>query len=247
MHSNPHSLDKRSGGRLKILLNEVLHHLPYGVGAVALSMLAIWLFFDGFCVKHCCHHCCSSSSITLFHVLHYAHTFFASVTAVLSFRRYSKSIVGAVLVGTFVPPIFCTLSDVIFPYVGGTIMGVDMKFHICIIKNVNCIIPIIAAGIGMGLILSFRKLNGGISIIRFALGSHFLHEFVSAAASLVYLISFGCANWCSQPISVFALLTSAVVVPCMLSDVVVPIFCAWWSGKGMSNCSRCEYRGCNKR
>ncbi|MCK4499090.1 hypothetical protein KAU11_01180 [Candidatus Babeliales bacterium] len=238
---------KPANGRLKTLFDEVVHHLPYGITAVVVSMLGVWLFFNDSCIENCCQHSCHLSSISLFHILHYAHTFFASVTAVLTFRRYSKSTVGAVLVGTFVPPLFCTLSDVIFPYVGGTIMGVDMKFHICVIQNFDLILPLIVLGIVLGLFLSSHKFNGGISVVRFALGSHFLHELVSAAASLVYLISFGCADWWGQPVSVFILLTAAVVLPCMLSDVVVPIFCAWWSGKKTLHCSRCEYHGCNKR
>ncbi|MFC1854618.1 hypothetical protein ACFLY6_02005 [Candidatus Dependentiae bacterium] len=225
---------------------EILYHIPYGITAVFVSMIFIWLFSCKFSFSTCClakgH---SHINDSLFCMLHYAHIFFAGITSVLSFRRHYGNILGAVMVGLTVPPIFCTLSDVIFPYIGGLVMGVKMQLHLCALKNFWHFLPMIFLGVGVGLILSTRKINGGISLIRFACGSHFLHELVSASASLVYLASFGCINWWASPLSVFVLLTISVIVPCTLSDVVVPIFCAWLSGKEPPQNSGCCCHRCD--
>ncbi len=60
----------------------------------------------------------------------------------------------------------------------------------------------------------------------YSVGSHFGHILISSLASLFYLISEGLSNWYPQMGLLFLFLIVAVVVPCTLADVIVPIFFA---------------------
>jgi len=45
-------------------------------------------------------------------------------------------------------------------------------------------------------------------------------------ASILYMVSFGFAKWYSQMGLVFILMILAVLIPCTLSDIVVPMMFA---------------------
>lgn len=214
---------------IKLIVHEVSEHAFNSVLAVSLGMLFVWMLpFEithGSCV---CHSHVKSLWVSYknlpFHILHYSHTFFASITATLTAVRFSRSIWKSVLVGLFVPPVFCTLSDVMFPYWGGKLMGVEMALHLCVVQNIVAVSFLIVLGVIFGLLGSFKTTaaNG----IRLAASSHFLHDFVSAAASLSYLVSFGYYGWTHNLVYVFLLMLVSVLLPCMMSDFVLPmVFC----------------------
>ncbi len=53
--------------------------------------------------------------------------------------------------------------------------------------------------------------------------SHAAHVFVSALASLLYLVSFGLGLTVGTVGPVLLLLVAAVMLPCCLSDIVIPV------------------------
>jgi len=219
---------------LRMIWHEISAHAIGSIIAVTLGMIFVWMLPTAQAATCCVSHTKLLPAtnewlrVVPFHVLHYAHTFFASVTATLTAMRFSKNnITKSILVGALVPPIFCTISDILVPYWGGQLAGIDMHLHLCIIKNAIPVIGLIFFGIIFGLIGS--STTGVATGIKLAASSHFIHDFVSAAASLSYLVSFGYHEWSSNLLYVFLLMLVAVVVPCMLSDFVLPIaICATW-------------------
>lgn len=156
----------------------------------------------------------------LFHTFHYAHTFFASTTATLVSMKFSKNIIKSILVGFFIPPLFCTISDIFMPYLGGKIFNISMQFHLCIFHNAWILFGFMIGGVLTGLILNWwAKKNLWIV----GISSHFLHDFVSTIASLAYLIGYGYTAWWSDLWIIGLLMIVAVAIPCMISDLVLPI------------------------
>ena len=159
-------------------------------------------------------------SKALFHSFHFIHILFAATGTVVTFRRFSKNKFQALIVGIVSPTLFCILSDAVLPYLGGTILGVHMHFHACFLTEPQRVLPFLIMGIINGFVMSghHESKQGGYS-----LSSHATHIFISSLASTFYLISHGFTNWYVSIGNVFVLLIIAVVVPCTLADVVVPM------------------------
>lgn len=212
------------------VVHELLCHLPYAIYSVAFSliMLSIYSVFsiglDPAIVK--------KGSKALFHSFHFMHIVFAATGTIITFRRFSKKYFKALIVGIVSPTFFCILSDAVLPYVGGTILGVPMHFHMCFFSEPQRVIPFLVVGILNGFVMSMHheSKQGGYS-----LSSHAAHITISSLASTFYLISHGFTNWYASIGNVFILLIIAVVVPCTLADVVVPMTMAKW-GKEPDSC-----------
>jgi len=199
------------------LKEELVCHFPYAIFSVSLSLIILSFMTYGSNVFH------PSSSHSMFHSLHFLHFIFAGTGAVLTFLRYSKNILGAMLVGCLVPATFCTTSDTLLPYLGGLILNVNMKFHWCFIEHIWNVLPFLFMGVLNGFVLGYH--HKGKEIFH-SNGTHFLHIFVSSMASIFYLVSFGFTNWAAHMGFVFIFLLFAVLVPCTVSDVVVPTLIA---------------------
>lgn len=57
----------------------------------------------------------------------------------------------------------------------------------------------------------------------YSIFSHFIHIFVSSLAATFYLLAHGFMDWHKDIGFVFIFIIIAVVIPCTLSDVVVPM------------------------
>lgn len=210
------------------IMGELLHHLPYAIFSIALGLI-ILSFLDVFGLSHG-HghdhghdHDVMHGAHLLFHSFHFLHIIFAMTGSLVTFSRYSRNIVKGTLIALVSSLFFCTLSDVILPYLSGTVLGVHMNFHICLISELQNVIPFYFIGLINGLVMS--RHNSAIKSF-YSVGSHFAHILVSSLASLFYLISEGFSNWYPQMGLLFLFLVMAVVVPCTLADVIVPIFFA---------------------
>jgi hypothetical protein len=196
------------------IAHELLCHFPYAVFAVALSLVFLTLF--GY-TKPADHH----EMHSLFHTLHFLHIIFAATGTVLVFRKYGGSLLGASFFGAVLPAFFCTLSDAIMPYFGGLMFGIPMHLHFCFRDHLSTILLFLAVGIVNGIVMSFHDAEGQR---RYASTAHFLHIFISAFASTIYMISHGFNDWYEHMAFVFCFLLIAVLIPCTLADVVVPAF-----------------------
>lgn len=216
-HSHSHDHDHIHGIE-NTVVHELLCHLPYAIYAVAFSLIILSIYsvfsigLDPAVVK--------KGSKALFHSFHFMHIVFAATGTVITFCRFSKNYWRALLVGIISPTFFCILSDAVLPYIGGTLLGVHMHFHMCFLTEPQRVIPFLIVGIINGFVMSSHHSSkqGGYS-----LSSHASHITISSLASTFYLIAHGFTNWYVSIGNVFVLLIIAVVVPCTLADVVVPM------------------------
>jgi len=157
----------------------------------------------------------------MFHVFHPLHIFLSAVATTAMFWRFDRRLLRAILTGIVGSVGICGVSDIFFPFVGGLASGRRMTLHVCVVEHPWLILPSAAVGVLAG-IVAVRALTRRKSTIF----SHSSHVFVSSMASLLYLISFGFADWTHGLLSVFAIVVVAVVVPCCTSDIVFPLLLA---------------------
>jgi len=202
---------------------ELLCHLPYAIFSVAFGLIVLS------CLQFVTSGMSGQVSIphkaakALFHSFHFLHLIFAATGTVLMFLRFSTNKFLALIVGTLAPAVFCLLSDVVLPYLGGRLLGVPMHLHICFISEYQNVLPFLIIGIINGFAMSKHAPS---NLAFYSIGSHFIHILVSSMASLLYLVSHGFVHWQSQMGIIFLFLLIAVLVPCTLSDVVVPMLFA---------------------
>ncbi len=210
------------------LSEELACHFPYATFSVtgAFIVIALLHFVSlGFTVAN---HTLQSGYHILFHVFHYIHLVFAVTGTFVAFTRFSQSMVKAVLVSLVSPAIFCTLSDIALPSLAGNLVGVPMAVHICFfsLHDLMNLLPFMILGLMTGYAIS-RHHRPALRAV--SLGAHFIHILISALAATFYTASFGFDSWYSVMGPLCFLLVLAVVVPCTISDVVVP---AYFSRRG---------------
>lgn len=221
MHNHSHDPILENHGTIQ---EELLCHFPYALFSVALSIIVLSLIaYSGLKVKE---------SRQLFHSFHFLHILFSATGAVLIFRKYSSSWYGALVCGITIPTVFCTLSDTILPFLGGWYLGLDMHFHWCFVSHITTILPFLITGVFNGYVVSSHVMS---QQLYYSTTSHFLHIFLSSLASLFYLVSYGFNNWNKHIGFVFMLLIVAVLIPCTLSDIVVPMGFARFTAKKRSS------------
>lgn len=200
------------------ITEEIMSHMPYAILSVALSLIgaAFMSFFTYGADPQMLH----EGTHTLFHAFHFLHIVFAATGAMITFFRFSKDIVRGFIVCTISTVVFCILSDVLFPYISGVLLGADMDLHICFVSELTNVVPFLLVGLLNGWVLHKNK-NGLQSY--YSVWAHFMHILVSAFASLIYMIGNGFDEWYLYFGPIFILMIIAVVVPCTMSDLVVPI------------------------
>jgi len=205
-------------------VEELVCHLPYAIVSVAFALI-ILSFLSYFTFNLCTSPVLlKRSSSILFHSFHFIHILFSVTGSLITFYRFSNAgLIKGALVGIFSALIFCPLSDAFMPYLAGRILGVEMQFHFCILQEYQNIFPFVIAGLINGLALGRLKKE---KLTNYSFGAHSMHILVSAFASLFYLVSFGMTDWYLQIGMVFIFLVIAVVIPCILSDIVTPMFFA---------------------
>ena len=204
--------------RWNLVVTEFAHHLPYTIVGSLIAMAGIWWFGT--------QRMTSGQGVTLlaqsrelFHLFHPLHICLSAIATTSLFWRYERHVLRAVWVGAWGTIIPCGMSDYIFPYIGGRLLGQTMELHVCIVQHPQLFFPFLALGI-LGGFWAEERLTGS------HLFSHGAHVFVSSAASLLYLVSFGFTSWMTDVRFVFpafAIIVLAVWIPCCISDIVVPI------------------------
>ncbi|MBT4594842.1 hypothetical protein HOD08_03110 [bacterium] len=204
--------------------NDIAHHLPCAIFAVGLSIILTGIL-TAICPDLSAF---AKNSRQLFHTLHYVHLLFASTGTVLVYRKISNAgIFSSILVGTITPAIFCTLSDAVLPCIGGQLLGLNVEMHWCFLHHFTSVLPFLALGVFNGILVSSRCVDKTFSS---TLTYHSAHIFVSAMASMLYLVAYGLSSWGHYMGSILCILVVAVVVPCTLSDLVIPTLCAKLKG-----------------
>ena len=163
------------------------------------------------------------TSHAVFHTLHPLHVIFSALTTTAMYRKYStRRLWAAILIGYCGSIGIATLSDAVIPYLGGTLLGIDIEFHIPFIETEKLHL----IGVQTWIVINSAALLG--IIIGYLIPStklpHSGHVFLSTWASLFYFTAFGITEWISPRLAlVFVFLFLAVWLPCCISDVIFPL------------------------
>ena len=155
------------------LRSELFHHLPYAIFSVAFSLIIlsfVTLAFRAMSEPTLA----QGGANMLFHSFHFMHIVFAATGTIITFRRFCKDLLPAVLMGIWTPVLFCTLSDSILPYLGGRALGVPMSFHLCFFSELANILPFLFVCIFNGFIMSKHSESNQRT---YSIFSHFIHYF----------------------------------------------------------------------
>lgn len=164
----------------------------------------------------------SNVSETAFYTLHPLHVVLSALTTTAMYMTYRKGKIWvAILVGWTGSIGIATLSDVVIPYLGGSLLHVDMQFELPFIETSK--MPIIG--------IEKWKVVNSAALIGIAIGlwkhitkiPHAGHVLLSTWASLFYFTAFGVADWIPLLPLVFLFLFLAVWIPCCTSDIIYPL------------------------
>lgn len=220
-HEHDHSAmgccEHKSNEKCNLLWEEIQGHLPYAIFSVATALIFLSLITSSDANTN------QAVTYKLFHNFHFIHLLFAATGTMLMFRRFSNSVWLGLLVGFFVPAVFCTISDAFLPYLGGKLINLDMEFHWCFITHLDTVLPFLLAGMLNGWLMSRNNVN---KLQSYSFGFHFSHIFVSSMAAVLYLVSFGFYDWWHKMGFVFSYLILAVLIPCTMSDIIMPMLFA---------------------
>ena len=198
------------------LKEELQEHLPYTIFSVAVGMAILGMLTF---VAELLGAKMADSSHGLYHVFHPLHMLFSAAATTAMFWRHERKFIKAVVIGFFGAVGICGISDILMPYISGSLLGVEMELHICIIKHPMVIIPFAAIGIFLGLVAPTETHKSTIF-------SHSAHVLVSSMASILYLVSYGLSEWIHVVGLVFIYMVLAVIIPCCTSDIIFPLLLA---------------------
>lgn len=186
----------------KELIHELKHHSPFTLLATLIGIILVLLlkqlnilFAESF-----------------FEFLHPAHLFVSSIVTTAIFYKYKQNKIQAILVGVMGSIVIGSLSDIIFPWIGGNLLNLNTSFHLPLIEKPFLILMTALIGSTTGLITKTTKMP------------HFIHVFVSVFASLFYLLAFSESFNLIYFLGAFIVVFIAVIIPCCISDIVFPFF-----------------------
>ena len=188
---------------LKRIAEELKEHAPFTALGAATGIIIIVVIVSANVPSWISH--------TFFYTLHPIHVVLSAFTTTAMYMKYGRSRIWvSVLIGWTGSIGIATVSDVIIPYLGGTLLHVPMEFHIPFIEEwwINLLA---LAGIAIG----YWKQTTRIP--------HYGHVLLSTWASLFYLTAFGIADWIPLLPFIFLFLFLAVWIPCCTSDIVYPL------------------------
>ena len=199
---------------LRPIASELKHHVPFtALGAVSGIIIMVIIVLANIPFQ---------LSEAAFHTLHPLHVILSALATTAMYRKYgSRKIWAAILIGYVGSIGIATLSDAIIPYLGGSLLGVEIEFHLPFIETEK--MPFI--GIETWKLVNSAALAGIIigylrPTTKFP---HLGHVFLSTWASLFYFTAFGIAPWIPLLPFIFLFLFLAVWLPCCISDIVFPL------------------------
>jgi hypothetical protein len=204
------------------LMSELMCHFPYAIFSVAVGILVLSLV-EFFGLMRGDSAIITQGTHMLFHSFHFVHLAFAASGAFLTYSRFSSNWLRGLIVALCSALFFCTLSDIVLPYLAGRFLGVTMRFHICLTSELNNVVPFLLIGLLNGFVISKNEKTARLS---YGLITHVGHIFSSALAALFYMVSEGFTQWVPYMGPLFVLLIMAVVIPCTLADIIIPVVIA---------------------
>jgi hypothetical protein len=148
---------------------------------------------------------------TVFHTLHPIHVVLSALVTTAMYSKYKSKFWLAILVGYTGSIGIATVSDVIIPYLGGTLLHLEMELHFPFIEKWWLLNPLAIAGIIIGYWKHITRIP------------HSFHVLLSTWASSFYFLAFGTAEWMPLLPFIFLFLFLAVWIPCCTSDIAYPL------------------------
>ncbi len=181
------------------IIGELKNHIPF-TALATFTAIIITIYLLRFNISE-----------ELFHVLHPLHVIASAIVTAGIFYKYKSKIFLALVIGLTGSIIIGSLSDIIFPYFGGILLGLKTTFHLSVIKSPLIIFSSAFIGSIIGISTRITKVP------------HFIHVFISVFASLFYLLAFSQTFNLINFIGAFFVVFIAVIIPCCLSDIVYPL------------------------
>ncbi|MDI6639598.1 MAG: hypothetical protein QMD78_02110 [Methanocellales archaeon] len=206
---------KSDDSTLGHIWDELRHHVPFTAFSACVALILLGILTMAFSLSkaqmsECCHE--------LFHVFHPVHIFFSATATTAMFWRHERRLLRAVIIGLIGSLGICGISDIFLPFLGGTIVGVGMKLHWCLIEHPMTIVPFAIFGVLLGLVSTDVVHGRGSTIF-----SHSSHVFMSTMATTLYLMAFGFTEWIPHVAEIFLLIFLGVMIPCCTSDIIFPL------------------------
>jgi len=189
---------------IKRISTELARHIPFtSFGAITGIIIMVIIVLSNVPTQ---------ISHTAFYTLHPLHVVLSALVTTAMYRKYSPGkLWAAILVGYTGSIGIATISDAIIPYLGGSLLGINMGFEVPFIENWWLVNPMALVGIAIGYWKPATKFP------------HYGHVLLSTWASLFYFTAFGVAYWIPLLPFMFLFLFLAVWTPCCLSDIVFPL------------------------
>ena len=213
-------------GKQKLVALELVRHAPFTVlGAISGIIVMVIIVFS---------HAPQEISNALFYTLHPIHVVLSALATTSMYRLWGKGTVWrAIIIGYTGSIGIATLSDVIIPYLGGSLLNISMELHVPFIETES--MPFIG--------MAKWQLVNSAAAIGIAVGlwkprtqfPHLGHVFLSTWASLFSFTAFGIADWIPLLHFIFLFLFLAVWLPCCLSDIVYPLLFVRKNGEAVAH------------
>lgn len=197
------------------ILNELKHHSPFTALSVLVAMIILGIF-KTFWVQDV--NDMTDFTRDWFHIFHPLHIILSATATTAMFWRYERKLFKSIIVGLVGSLMVCGISDSLLPFIGGSLLGVQMELHWCLLVHPETVVPFAIFGVCIGIVA--EDLVKGKTITIF---SHSFHVLISTMATLLFLISFGFTAWFSNIPAVFLITFIGVVIPCCFSDIILPL------------------------
>jgi len=185
------------------ILEELKEHIPFTILASFISVILCFLLIKSNLI---------SSVVSVFYIFHPLHLFFSAIVSTALFYKYRKNIFLSILVGVFISVIIGSISDVFFPYLGSSLFGIPISFHLPAVENPLFILGVSIFGSIIGIAAKKTKFP------------HFIHVFISVFASLFYIFAYSTNFNLLMLFLILIITTISVIIPCCLGDIILPIF-----------------------
>ena len=150
---------------MKKIIHELKKHIPFTALATLIAIFTT--IFIIYWIK-------KDISQEFFHVLHPLHILASAIVTSGIFYKYKNNFIQAIIIGVLGAIIIGSISDIIFPYLGGLLFNLDIEFHLPLIEMTTLILFTAITGSILGISLKITKFP------------HFIHVFLSVFASLFY-------------------------------------------------------------
>lgn len=217
-----------------IIYDEFLCHLPMAILSLSVSLFFM-TFFNEILSLLTIEKIYHAIYLNLFHIAHYIHILCASFSSFYScYGIQKKSSCKLVLFYVFFALInsiiFCTISDMLLPFLGTLFFQSNITIHICLFCKTDFINALLFSIFGILAGYSLHRGDQNYSYI-VAKKVHTGHIWFGCIASILYLFSQINLNIVSHASSLFAILFISILVPCIFSDICLPFLIKKYTNK----------------